>query len=403
MLSKGEGVAIDLGTVKHAHLGRRPRPGARGAFRDRGRRRNRRGDRHRRGGRRARGQGAQGHQGHPPAARRRDRRPRRHRGDAARLPARRSARCAGRSNGGRWCACRAARPGWSGDRSVAGALGTRRPRLRRRTHRRAGRGGRGGGLRPRRRRTGGFAWWTSAAGRPRSPRWRAGARCARRPCAWRERDGRRRSSARCESGLSLIIGRAGAARQLKSEARPHRWSQDGWADTLIGLDAARAGRRAQRRCRATWWRAAIEPVVSAIGTAVHNVLSDIPARALAADVVHGDVRVFRRRRPAARPRGIAATGEVTGHRRGGRRRPAALRGPRCRGDARAAAAHPRVFAISLRAGCANAGRPRISGALSKTEACRAGLPCGTGIVAVDSAGDRALGERRPPDGKARSA
>ena len=36
--------------------------------------------------------------------------------------------------------------------------------------------------------------------------------------------------------------------------------------------------------------AAIEPVVSAIGTAVHNVLSDIPA-GLAADVVHGDVRV----------------------------------------------------------------------------------------------------------------
>jgi rod shape-determining protein MreB len=88
------------------------------------------------------------------------------------------------------------------------------------------------------------------------------------------------------SGLSLIIGRQ-AARQLKSELGL-TGGQDGWADT-IGLDAARRTPRTEK-VPGDLVAAAIEPVVSAIGTAVHNVLSDIPA-GLAADVVRGDVRV----------------------------------------------------------------------------------------------------------------
>jgi rod shape-determining protein MreB len=88
------------------------------------------------------------------------------------------------------------------------------------------------------------------------------------------------------SGLGLIIGRQ-AARQLKSELGL-TGGQDGWADT-IGLDAARRTPRTEK-VSGDLVAAAIEPVVSAIGVAVHNVLSDIPA-GLAADVVRGDVRV----------------------------------------------------------------------------------------------------------------
>ena len=88
------------------------------------------------------------------------------------------------------------------------------------------------------------------------------------------------------SGHGLIIGRE-AARQLKSELGL-TGGQDGWADT-IGLDAARRTPRTEK-VKGELVAAAIEPVVSAIGTAVHNVLSDIPA-GLAANVVRGQVRV----------------------------------------------------------------------------------------------------------------
>lgn len=88
------------------------------------------------------------------------------------------------------------------------------------------------------------------------------------------------------SGHGLIIGRE-AARQLKCELGL-TGGQDGWADT-IGLDAARRTPRTEK-VAGDLVAAAIEPVVSAIGTAVHTVLSDIPA-GLAADVVRGQVRV----------------------------------------------------------------------------------------------------------------
>lgn len=88
------------------------------------------------------------------------------------------------------------------------------------------------------------------------------------------------------SGHALIIGRE-AARQLKCELGL-TGGQDGWADT-IGLDAARRTPRTEK-VAGDLVAAAIEPVVSAIGTAVHTVLSDIPA-GLAADVVRGQVRV----------------------------------------------------------------------------------------------------------------
>ncbi len=88
------------------------------------------------------------------------------------------------------------------------------------------------------------------------------------------------------SGHGLIIGRQ-AARQLKCELGL-TGGEDGWADT-IGLDAARRTPRTEK-VKGDLVAAAIEPVVSAIGTAVHTVLSDIPA-GLAADVVRGQVRV----------------------------------------------------------------------------------------------------------------
>jgi rod shape-determining protein MreB len=88
------------------------------------------------------------------------------------------------------------------------------------------------------------------------------------------------------SGLGLIIGRE-AARQLKCKLGL-TGGEDGWANT-IGLDAARRTPRTEK-VPGDLVAAAIEPVVSAIGVTVHNVLSDIPA-GLAADVVRGDVRV----------------------------------------------------------------------------------------------------------------
>jgi rod shape-determining protein MreB and related proteins len=107
------------------------------------------------------------------------------------------------------------------------------------------------------------------------------------------------------SGLGLIIGRQ-AARQLKSELGL-TGGEDGWADT-IGLDAARRTPRADK-VPGDLVAKAIEPVVSAIGVAVHNVLSDIPA-GLAADVVRGDVRVSGG--GALLPGLVDRLGEVTG-------------------------------------------------------------------------------------------
>jgi rod shape-determining protein MreB and related proteins len=88
------------------------------------------------------------------------------------------------------------------------------------------------------------------------------------------------------SGLGMILGRQ-AARQLKSELGL-TGGQDGWAEA-VGLDAARRTPRIEK-VPGDLVAAAIEPVVSAIGTTVQNVLSDIPA-GLAADVVRGQVRL----------------------------------------------------------------------------------------------------------------
>ena len=88
------------------------------------------------------------------------------------------------------------------------------------------------------------------------------------------------------SGLGVIIGRE-AARELKSELGL-TGGKDGWADT-VGLDAARRTPRTEK-VPGDLVATALEPVVSAIGGTVYNVLSDIPA-GLAADVVRGDVRV----------------------------------------------------------------------------------------------------------------
>jgi rod shape-determining protein MreB len=88
------------------------------------------------------------------------------------------------------------------------------------------------------------------------------------------------------SGLGMILGRQ-AARQLKCELGL-TGGQEGWAEA-VGLDAARRTPRIEK-VPGDLVAAAIEPVVSAIGTTVQNVLSDIPA-GLAADVVRGQVRL----------------------------------------------------------------------------------------------------------------
>ena len=88
------------------------------------------------------------------------------------------------------------------------------------------------------------------------------------------------------SGLGMIISQR-AARRLKSELGL-TGGQDGWAET-VGLDAARRTPRIEK-VPADLVAGALQPVVSAIGTTVHNVLSDIPA-GLAEDVVRGQVRL----------------------------------------------------------------------------------------------------------------
>jgi rod shape-determining protein MreB len=88
------------------------------------------------------------------------------------------------------------------------------------------------------------------------------------------------------SNLGMIIGQR-AARQLKAELGL-TGGQEGTAE-VFGLDAARRTPRTEK-VPGDLVAAAIGPVVSAIGTTVQNVLSDIPA-GLAEDVVRGQVRL----------------------------------------------------------------------------------------------------------------
>ena len=88
------------------------------------------------------------------------------------------------------------------------------------------------------------------------------------------------------SGLGMILSQR-AARQLKAELGL-TGGAEGWAET-VGLDAARRTPRVEK-VPGDLVAGALGPVVSAIGTTVQNVLSDIPA-GLAEDVVRGQVRL----------------------------------------------------------------------------------------------------------------
>jgi rod shape-determining protein MreB len=88
------------------------------------------------------------------------------------------------------------------------------------------------------------------------------------------------------SGLGLILSQR-AARQLKVELGL-TGGQDGWAEA-VGLDAARRTPRLEK-VPGELVAGALEPVVNAIGRAVQQVLSDIPA-GLAEDVMRGKVRL----------------------------------------------------------------------------------------------------------------
>jgi rod shape-determining protein MreB len=88
------------------------------------------------------------------------------------------------------------------------------------------------------------------------------------------------------SGLGLILSQR-AARQLKVELGL-TGGADGWAEA-VGLDAARRTPRLEK-VPGELVAAALEPVVSAIGRTVQQVLSDIPA-GLAEDVMRGKVRL----------------------------------------------------------------------------------------------------------------
>jgi rod shape-determining protein MreB len=86
--------------------------------------------------------------------------------------------------------------------------------------------------------------------------------------------------------LGIILGQR-AARQLKKDLGL-TGGTSGWAEA-VGLDAARRVPRTEK-VPGELVASAIEPVVSAIGNTVQNVLSDIPA-GLAEDVVRGKVRL----------------------------------------------------------------------------------------------------------------
>jgi rod shape-determining protein MreB and related proteins len=88
------------------------------------------------------------------------------------------------------------------------------------------------------------------------------------------------------SNLGMILSQR-AARQLKTELGLTGGSS-GWAEA-VGLDAARRSPRLEK-VPADLVAGALEPVVSAIGRCVQNVLSDIPA-GLAEDVLRGQIRL----------------------------------------------------------------------------------------------------------------
>ena len=88
------------------------------------------------------------------------------------------------------------------------------------------------------------------------------------------------------SQLGMILGRR-AARQLKAELGLTGGAA-GWAEA-VGLDAARRTPRIEK-VPGDLVAGALEPVVTAIGGCVEDVLSDIPA-GLAEDVVRGQVRL----------------------------------------------------------------------------------------------------------------
>jgi rod shape-determining protein MreB and related proteins len=88
------------------------------------------------------------------------------------------------------------------------------------------------------------------------------------------------------SSLGMILSQR-AARQLKTELGLTGGSS-GWAEA-VGLDSARRSPRLEK-VPADLVAGALEPVVSAIGATVQNVLSDIPA-GLAEDVLRGQIRL----------------------------------------------------------------------------------------------------------------
>jgi len=88
------------------------------------------------------------------------------------------------------------------------------------------------------------------------------------------------------SSLGMILSPR-AARQLKTELGLTGGSS-GWAEA-VGLDSARRTPRLEK-VPADLVAGALEPVVSAIGGCVQNVLSDIPA-GLAEDVLRGQIRL----------------------------------------------------------------------------------------------------------------
>ena len=88
------------------------------------------------------------------------------------------------------------------------------------------------------------------------------------------------------SKLNLILSQR-AARQLKTTLGL-TGGPDGWAEA-VGIDAARRTPRVER-VDGDLVAAALEPVVTAIARAVQEVLSDIPS-GLAEDVVRGKVRL----------------------------------------------------------------------------------------------------------------
>lgn len=88
------------------------------------------------------------------------------------------------------------------------------------------------------------------------------------------------------SSLGMILGQR-AARRLKTELGL-TGGPEGWAEA-VGLDAARRTPRIEK-VSADLVASALEPVISAIGVTVQNVLSDIPA-GLAEDIVRSQVRL----------------------------------------------------------------------------------------------------------------